>query len=102
MVAPKTSQSHPLRIDAVAVRDGSGTIGLTFCPGKKHSGAYSGAWDRDLCTDLAAIREFGATALVTLMESHELDVVEVPAWRLQEHAREFGLEWHHLPIPDVS
>jgi ADP-ribosylglycohydrolase/protein-tyrosine phosphatase len=86
----------------VAVRDGCGIIGLTFCPGKKHSGLYSGAWDRDLCADLRAMQTFGATALVTLMESHELDDVEVPAKRLQEQAREFGLEWHHLPIRDVN
>lgn len=33
MILVKTSQSSPLRIDAIAV--GNGQLGMTFCPGKK-------------------------------------------------------------------
>ena len=102
MPQAKTSQSHPLRIDPVTIRDCSGVIGLTFCPGKKHSGLYSGAWNRDLGADLHEIKAFGATALVTLMESHELDDVKVPAHKLREQAGQFGLEWHYLPVMDIN
>jgi len=101
MGAAKTSQSHPIQINPVAIRDGRGVIGLTFCPGKKHQGLYSGAWNRELRTDLQAIQTFGAKALVTLMESEELEEVNVPAGLLAEWAREFGFEWHHLPVKDV-
>ena len=102
MATAKTSQSHPLQIQPVVIRDGPGVIGLTFCPGKKHEGLYSGTWDRDLRTDLAAIQAFGAKALVTLMETAELDGVGVPVSMLASLAKEFGLEWHHLPIEDVQ
>ena len=64
-----TSQSHPLIVNQVTIPDAGGGIGLTFCPGKKGDSMYSGRWDRDLMVDLPAIRDFGATALVTLMES---------------------------------
>jgi ADP-ribosyl-[dinitrogen reductase] hydrolase len=101
MHTPKTSQSHPLQINVVVVGESGGIIGLTFCPGKKHTGLYAGAWNRDLQADLHAIQTFGATALVTLMESDELNKVGVPAPLLGERARELGLEWHHLPIKDV-
>jgi ADP-ribosyl-[dinitrogen reductase] hydrolase len=85
-------------IDPVAIRDGHAVIGLTFCPGKKHQVMYSGSWDRDLCIDLEAIQAFGAKALVTLMEREELAEINVPADVLESESREYGLEWHHLPI----
>jgi len=102
MAIAKTSQSHPLIINPVAIPDARGTIGLTFCPGKKHDSMYSGRWERDLTVDLAAIQAFGAKALVTLMESHEFDGVKVSVADLAAQAKESGLEWHYLPIRDVS
>jgi ADP-ribosyl-[dinitrogen reductase] hydrolase len=45
---------------------------MTFCPGKKQVAALSGNWDRDLGVDLDYIRDWGAVAVVTLMEEHEL------------------------------
>jgi ADP-ribosylglycohydrolase/protein-tyrosine phosphatase len=101
MAAAKTSQSDPLRIDHVVIRDGRGAIGLTFCPGKKDLGMYSGVWNRDLSADLQAIQASGAKALVTLMESKELEGVNVPVGLLGSGAKEFGLEWHHLPVKDI-
>ncbi len=102
MASTKTSQSHPLIINQAPIPEAGGVIGLTFCPGKKGDSMYSGRWDRDLTVDLAAIRDFGAKALVTLMEGHEFDGLKVPLNELADKAREFGLEWHHLPIRDVS
>ncbi len=96
---PMTSLSHPLRIDAVAV-PGGGLIGMTFCPGKKQPDAAMGAWDRDLDLDLACVREWGAVAVVTLMEEHELGKYQVE--RLGATAGALGMEWHHLPIIDVD
>ena len=95
----RTSSSHPLRIDSVTV-SGGGRVGMTFCPGKKDRHAMTGRWDRDLDADLASIREWGASLLVTLVEDHELALLEVPD--LGSRARDHGLDWLHLPIVDVS
>lgn len=95
--AVRTSQSHPLRIGTIELESG-GKIGITFCPGKKQSSAMSGRWDRDLDTDLQAIRDWGATHLVTLIapwEFEELSVKDLPA-----RAAAHGMAWHHAPILD--
>ena len=73
----KTSQSDPLGIDSVQVNALGGEIGMTLCPGKKDSRAASGDWDRDLDSDLAAIAEWGATAVLSLMEPHEFEQLGV-------------------------
>ena len=102
MAGAKTSESHPLIINGVPIPDSGGAIGLTLCPGKKHQGAYSGTWNRDLALDLQSVVKFGAKALVTLMEQDELSQVKVQHTQLAKQARHLGLEWHHLPIVDVS
>jgi ADP-ribosyl-[dinitrogen reductase] hydrolase len=38
----------------------------------------TGAWDRDLALDLDSIRDWGAAAVVTLLEPKELDLLRVP------------------------
>jgi ADP-ribosyl-[dinitrogen reductase] hydrolase len=93
----KTSLSHPLRIDAVQV-PGGGLIGITFCPGKKQAFAATGAWDRDLGLDIEVIRQWGATDVVTLMESDELKLVG--AHEIGAFVTRNGMVWHHLPIVD--
>lgn len=102
MSTSKTSFSHPLRIDNLAIEGLPGVIGLTFCPGKKQRGAMSGDWERDLGADLEDIKSSGAKALVTLMESDELSKVRVPSSELADKAAHIGLEWHHLPIRDAD
>ena len=68
----RTSLTHPLQIAAVDAGPEFGRVGVTFCPGKYDPHAMSGAWDRDLATDLDAIRDWGAAAIVTLLEPKEL------------------------------
>lgn len=92
----RTSHGDPLRIGAIGWGAGGGEIGMTLCPGKKEPGR----WDRNLEADLRAIRRWGATALVTLIEPHEFGLLAVEG--LPETARALGFEWHHLPIPDGS
>ena len=96
---PRTSDTHPLQI-AVLDTPGNGHIGLTFCPGKCDPYAMTGPWARNLKSDIAAIVDWGASALVTLMEAHELEKLAVAA--LGEMTQSQGLEWYHLPIRDVS
>jgi ADP-ribosyl-[dinitrogen reductase] hydrolase len=95
----RTSLSHPLRIPAVPVPGTPGTLGLTLCPGKVQADGMTGAWRRDLDLDLRAVQDWGACALVTLMEAHELEeyqVADMPA-RLPA-----GITHFHLPIPDCG
>ena len=68
----RTSLTHPLEIAAISAGPAFGRIGITFCPGKYDPHAMSGHWDRDLSLDLDAISDWGAVAVVTLVEQKEL------------------------------
>jgi hypothetical protein len=70
--AARTSATDPLGIDEAAA-PGGGRIGMTLCPGKRQRGAAMGDWERDLAADLARVAGWGAAAVVTLMEQHELE-----------------------------
>ena len=96
----KTSRSHPLRIDEVSMPDATGKIGLTFCPGKVCEGLYGGTWDRDLTTDIEAILAWGGSTLITLMETHEFDLLGVP--KFPKTLKGSNLKWLHLPIKDMQ
>lgn len=96
----RTSQSHPLQIAQVRHDENHGRIGVTFCPGKKQTNAATGAWNRNLEIDLDAARDWGAAAVVTLVEDHELEALGVEA--MGEEVRSRHMAWHHLAIPDVS
>lgn len=100
MSTARTSHSDPLRIDGVAAGPAPGIIGLTICPGKHDPIAMTGPWARNLEADLVAIRDWGATTLVTLIEDHEFELLKVA--NLGRRAAEVGLAWHHLPIRDVD
>ncbi|HYW75085.1 MAG TPA: cyclin-dependent kinase inhibitor 3 family protein [Gammaproteobacteria bacterium] len=93
-----TSTSDPLRIDSVAVPGTEAKIGMTLCPGKFQPWGQHGAWRRDLDTDLAAIKDWGASTLITLIEDREFESLSVTA--LPERARAHGLAWYHWPIAD--
>lgn len=96
----RTSLSHPLQIAVVQAAGTPGRIGITFCPGKVQPGAMSGSWNRSLALDLDAVEAWGAVAVVTLVEQHELETLSVPEMGAAVVARH--MTWFHLPIPDVS
>jgi ADP-ribosyl-[dinitrogen reductase] hydrolase len=97
----RTSVSHPLQIATIVPgMSGHGRVGVTFCPGKYDPHAMSGGWDRDLAVDLDAIRDWGAAAVVTLVEPEELTLLRVE--RLGEEVVRRNMLWFHLPIVDVS
>jgi ADP-ribosyl-[dinitrogen reductase] hydrolase len=96
----RTSLTHPLQIAVVTVGAEQGRVGITFCPGKYDGHAMTGAWDRDLATDLEAIRDWGAAAIVTLLEPKELTLLRVE--HLGEEVLRRNMLWFHLPIVDVS
>lgn len=98
----RDSATDPLRIDPVALRGCGGRIGMTLCPGKKQPNARSGGWDRDLKTDLQAAAAFGAAAVVSLVETEEFHQMGVVPAEFGAICAELRMEWHHLPVRDVS
>ncbi len=94
----RTSHTHPLHIATLNVGTSGGAIGITFAPGKYQESAMTGAWNRDLELDLRAIREWGATYLVSLLEPWEFDELRIAA--LPKRAAALGLRWFGLPIVD--
>jgi hypothetical protein len=60
----------------------------------------TGGWHRDLNRDLDTIRNWGAAAVVTLLEPAELTLLKVE--RLGEEVLRRNMSWFHLPIADVS
>ncbi len=96
----RTSLTHPLNIATLPAGDGLGKIGVTFCPGKVQSDGATGSWNRDLATDLRAISDWGTTTLVTLIEDQEIEALRVRG--LEADCQRHGINWLHLPIPDVS
>jgi ADP-ribosyl-[dinitrogen reductase] hydrolase len=60
----------------------------------------TGEWVRDLALDLDRVRDWGAAAIVTLLEPEELVLLKVE--RLGEEILRRHMLWYHLPIVDVS
>lgn len=96
----RTSISHPLQIAELASKTRHGRIGITFCPGKKQANAATGSWDRDLALDLDAIAHWGAAAVITLVEPHEL--IELGVADLGAQVARRQMAWFHLPIADFN
>ena len=96
----RTSTSHPLQIAEVRATPRHGPIGITFCPGKTQNSAMSGRWARDLDLDLDRVRDWGAAAVVTLVEDQELAALKVDG--LGAAVEDRHMAWLHLPIADVQ
>ncbi|WP_050521788.1 ADP-ribosylglycohydrolase family protein [Pseudorhodobacter wandonensis] len=94
----RDSTTDPLRIDSLPI--GNGLLGLTLCPGKKGDSVNGGAWDRDLDVDLDVIKAWGATAVLSLIEDHEFDLLSVSG--LSDAAKSRGMDWYHFPIRDLD
>jgi hypothetical protein len=88
----RTSTSHPLQIAEVQPYAGAGKIGITFCPGKVQPSAMSGSWDRDLGLDLDAVAAWNAASVVTLVEDHELQTLQVTDMGPEVQAKH--MRWH--------
>jgi protein-tyrosine phosphatase len=96
----KTNKSNPLRIAELRMAPDYGRIGITICPGKIQDDAERGCWQRDLDLDLDAIRDWNASAVVTLIEDHEFPALNVD--RFGDAVRDRNMQWYHLPIADLS
>lgn len=94
----RTSLSHPLQIATLPVGQCGGAIGVTFAPGKHQEMAMTGPWSRNLDMDLQVISSWGASHLISLIESWEFEELQITA--LPKRAASHGLLWHGLPIVD--
>ncbi len=91
----RTSTSHPLIIDAIAVANGA--MGLTFCPGKIQPHSLTGGWNRDIQLDIAAMKHWGAQVVISLLEIQEY--AELQATQLLTlYPEQFN--WFNLPFAD--
>ncbi|EXI81781.1 MAG: hypothetical protein AW10_00967 [Candidatus Accumulibacter appositus] len=96
----RTSDTDPIRIDAVQPAGGCALIGMSFCPGKKQRNAKAGHWQRDLAADLARIHQWGSRMIISLVEAHEFEELQVAT--LPDDVDRLGMKLRHLPIPDIS
>ncbi|WP_018872479.1 cyclin-dependent kinase inhibitor 3 family protein [Thioalkalivibrio sp. ALJ16] len=99
MTDSRPSQPHTLKIGTLKPISG-GTLGMTRCPGTELDRPAAERGTGDLHADLAAIRDWGATTLVTLNPPQELEALGVP--ELGAAAAAAGLNWLHLPIGDMA
>ena len=82
----------PLETYAVRIPElDSAEILITPCPGKRR---------RDLGLDLDQIRDYGCTAVLTLVQDHELEMLDV--LDMGSRVAERGMAWLHCPIPDFG
>ena len=90
--------ADPLHIDEIAL-PGGGVMGLTHCPGRNGIDGKGRRWQRVLAEDLVAIDHWGATTLLTLLESSEFAKLGVPGFA--DAVRFHRFDWRHVPIPDM-
>lgn len=88
---------NPLCIDSLHLSSG-GRIGMTACPGRWRLFGAVGIEGNGLERDLATIRAWGATALISLVEQDELEFLGIAT--IGKQAQHVALDWYHLPIAD--
>jgi ADP-ribosyl-[dinitrogen reductase] hydrolase len=91
-----TIANTPLEIAQIEV--GLGCIGIAPCPGRGSRKTYGRRRDRNLNVDLCRIKAWGAVAVVSVLEEHEMGWLQVP--HLGEEIERHGMEWLLLPVKD--
>ncbi len=75
---------------------GKGVLGLTLCPGILLDPGDPPAPERRLSLHLEAVKDWGAAALVSLLEEYEFELLNIT--RLGVRSEALGMDWLHLPI----
>lgn len=73
-----------------------GILGLTLCPGILLHPHDPPVPERRLNLHLQAVQDWGAVALVSLLEDYEFELLNIT--RMGVCAETLGMEWIHLPI----
>ncbi len=97
----RTSTHSPLKLDRIDLAGTggaeAGTLIVTFLPGKKREG-YSGPHWRDVDVDARALADGGVSAMLLLVEDHELEWCLLPD--LPAALAQAGVELIRFPIRD--
>ena len=88
-------KSLPLKIDTVSVPSFSGLIGISACPGMKDFSTLD-LYDDRIENDLQCISNWGARAVVTVLDLNEITALGVAALPARIVARD--IFWLHLPM----
>ena len=88
-----------LVINTVALAGGA-LLGMSHCPGRRGVDGGGRQWVRTLDADLQAIQTWGASAVLSLVETHEFARLGVPDFA-QAIART-PLQWLQVPITDMA
>lgn len=98
----RTSTVSPLRVDWLDLAGtgdaAKGRAGITFLPGKKYRGMYTGPHWRDLPADVDSLKEKGVDVLLLLVEDAELAACQVTDIAAVMAAA--GIELVRYPIRD--
>ena len=89
------SACKPLHIDSVAIGTAA-RLGMCHCPGRQRRDEAP----RCLRHDLAAIRAWGASRVLTLLQTAEFASLGVPGFAQAMAAT--PLRWLHVPIADMG
>lgn len=91
-----TAKHLPLPIATVAIPGFDGLIGITSCPGLRDETGYLDLYEESVLRDLTTIRNWGAVAVVTLLDGLEMRIHGVSD--LPNTAEWLNLLWFHLPV----
>ena len=91
-----TAKQLPFPIATIMIPGMDGIIGVTSCPGMKDETACLDLYEEKLMNDLQTIRNWGAVAVVTLLDDLEIRILG--ASDLPNTADWLNLLWFHLPI----
>ena len=91
--------SGPLDLKST-LKVGPSSILMTHLPGKNHVDQKGQFWTRNIHVDLKSLCEWGAIAVVCLVEKKELSALGVPNYF--NDIKNFGLMSFHFPIKDMS
>ena len=84
----------PLHIDSLEAFGGA-TLGMSQCPGRR----FPGEPPRELSHDLQTIEQWGASTLLSLVETDEFAPMGVPDFA--DTVARSRLVWLHVPIADM-
>jgi len=91
-----TVNQVPFPITAIKIPGTEGVIGITACPGLMNELSCLDLYEEKLLQDLTTIRNWGAVAVVTLLDSLEIRIHGVSD--LPNTAEWLNLLWFHLPV----
>lgn len=95
----RTSISHPIRIDELPVLNG--WLGMSFCPGKRDVGYFSGhCWERDLEIDALAIANWGTGTWLNLMEESDIKAVSLAPLIFKNTIENLAIKYLHFPVDE--